>query len=58
MNTTKYIALYVLLTVILPVFPHDGHGLGGSHWHATDAWGLVALGVAIATAIWLSKGGK
>jgi hypothetical protein len=54
----KYAAGYVLLTLTLPVFSHNWHGLTGSHWHATDAWGLVALGVAITAAIWLSKGGK
>jgi hypothetical protein len=21
---------------------HEGHGLGGSHWHATDIWGVLA----------------
>ena len=40
------------------LFAHDGHGLAGSHWHTTDAWGFAALGLAIAAAIWLSKGGK
>ena len=28
-------------------FAHDGHGLGGHHWHATDAWGLVGLAVVL-----------
>ena len=41
-----------------PALAHDGHGLAGSHWHVTDAWGFVALGVGLAAAIWLSKGGK
>ena len=37
---------------------HGGHGLAGPHWHATDAWGFVAVGGLIALAIWLSRGGK
>ena len=27
---------------------HAGHGMDFAHWHATDAWGFVALGVAVA----------
>lgn len=42
-----------------PVLAHPGHGLeGASHWHATDVFGWLALGVAVAVAIWLSRGGK
>jgi hypothetical protein len=37
---------------------HDDHGLQGSHWHVTDVWGFVALGAAIAVALWLSRGGR
>ncbi len=36
---------------------HDGHGLLGMHWHAADAWGLVALGVVFAGALWARRGG-
>ena len=36
-------------------FAHDGHGLNGIHWHATDAWGFVAVAGMIAVAVWLSK---
>ena len=32
---------------------HDGHGLFGAHWHATDALGFVALlVVALAASLW------
>ncbi|CAG0931749.1 hypothetical protein PLCT1_01887 [Planctomycetaceae bacterium] len=34
---------------------HDGHGLGGAHWHATDVWGFVALAVVAGAAIWWCK---
>ena len=27
---------------------HEGHGMEGSHWHATDVWGLLALAAAVA----------
>ena len=49
-----------LLTIVtgataLPALAHDGHGLFGAHWHATDALGFVAaqcvgaaLGIAAA----------
>jgi hypothetical protein len=30
---------------------HDGHGLDGSHWHASDAFGLAL--VAAVVALWL-----
>ena len=41
-------------------FAHDGHGLPGAHWHATDTLGLLlvaALAVG-AAAWWASRGGK
>ncbi len=34
---------------------HDGHGLFGAHWHATDTLGFVALAVGVGAAIWLSR---
>jgi hypothetical protein len=36
---------------------HDGHGMQGSHWHATDLLGLV-VGLAVAALIWRSRGDK
>jgi hypothetical protein len=47
-----------LLSASSLAFAHDDHGLQGSHWHATDVWGFVALGAAIAVALWLSRGGR
>ena len=53
-----------LLTFVLawlacaPALAHEGHGLAGSHWHVTDAWGFVALGLGLAAAVWFSKGDK
>ena len=34
---------------------HDGHGLLGSHWHATDALGFLGVAVLVAAAIWLLR---
>ncbi len=45
-------------TLLLPggaALAHDGHGLPGTHWHATDAFGLALLGVLVAVAIWLAR---
>jgi hypothetical protein len=37
------------------VSAHDGHGLVGAHWHASDAFGFVALAAAIGVAVWMSR---
>ena len=52
--------LTVLVTTLtaLPVFAHEGHGLFGSHWHATDAWGWLITGAVAAAVFWLSRGRK
>ena len=42
----------------LPAFAHEGHGLFGSHWHATDVLGFVAAGGAVALMLWFSGRGK
>ncbi len=34
---------------------HDGHGLNGSHWHASDAFGYAVLGMAVALAVWAAR---
>ena len=34
---------------------HDGHGLAGSHWHASDTLGLVAAGLVFALALWRGR---
>jgi hypothetical protein len=34
---------------------HEGHGLEGAHWHATDSWGWIALAVVVAAAIWAAR---
>ncbi len=34
---------------------HDGHGLAGSHWHASEAGGLALVALLASIAIWLSR---
>ena len=36
-------------------FAHDGHGMAGAHWHATDAWGWLALAAVVAAALWAAR---
>ena len=47
---------WLLLAAFLPARAHEGHGLTGGHWHATDAFGFVALlGVLAAVAWWQGR---
>jgi hypothetical protein len=34
---------------------HDGHGLAGAHWHATDVAIFIAAIAAAAVALWLGR---
>ncbi len=51
----KRFLFLALMASALPALAHEGHGLFGSHWHASDALGFVAAAAAVAVAIWLSK---
>ena len=33
---------------------HNGHGLSGGHWHATDTLGWIAA-ACVALALWLGR---
>ena len=57
-NALKIIAACAISTGATAVFAHDGHAMAGTHWHATDAWGFVAMAGVLALAIWLSRGDK
>jgi hypothetical protein len=35
---------------------HEGHGLPGGHWHASDAWGFAVLGTVTAESLWMRRG--
>jgi hypothetical protein len=53
----KRLHLAALATTALPLLAqaHDGHGLAGSHWHATDALGLGVALIAAIAAVWLGR---
>ena len=53
--TTRFVAACTGAVGCTASFAHDGHGIAGMHWHATDAWGFVAVAVMVAVAIWLSR---
>lgn len=53
--TIKLVAAYPGILVTTAAFAHEGHGLTGVHWHATDTWGFVAVAAMVAVAIWLSR---
>ena len=48
----------VLLWPAQVAWAHEGHGLAGSHWHASDTFGLLLVGGLAALVFWLSRGGK
>ena len=54
----KIIAICAIPAWTTAAFAHEGHAMAGSHWHATDVWGFVAVAGVLAVAIWLSRGDK
>ena len=57
-NALKIIAVCAIPTWATATFAHDGHAMAGSHWHAPDVWGFMAMAAVLAVAIWLSGGDK
>jgi hypothetical protein len=49
------IAALALSTGAGDVLAHDGHGMSGSHWHATDLLGLISLAGIFGLAHWLAN---
>ncbi|WP_156385374.1 hypothetical protein [Ramlibacter sp. Leaf400] len=47
-----------LLLCAPAAWAHEGHGLPGSHWHASDAFGLLLVGGLGALVIYWLFGGK
>ena len=37
---------FTTLTASAASWAHEGHGMEGGHWHATDIWGLLAIAAA------------
>jgi hypothetical protein len=50
------LATAVLSTAASLAVAHDGHGMVGAHWHASDALGFVLIGVVVAALAWLWRG--
>jgi len=44
----RKLATLAALAANATAWAHDGHGMEGSHWHATDIWGLLAIAAAAA----------
>jgi hypothetical protein len=53
-NAIYSIAALAAAMLATSTLAHDGHGLGGTHWHATDVLGFVAV-VALAALIWFKR---
>jgi hypothetical protein len=56
MPTLRAAAMILLATPA--AWAHEGHGLAGSHWHASDVFGLLLVGGIAALVYWFSRGGK
>ena len=54
----KKIAVFPMIMWAGAALAHEGHGMGATHWHATDTWGFLAVAALTALAIWMSRGGK
>jgi hypothetical protein len=51
----KSLLTTALASSALAAHAHEGHGLFGSHWHATDVLGFVAVAALVGVAIWMSR---
>jgi hypothetical protein len=51
----RSLAFSLLALLATSVQAHDGHGLPGVHWHATDVLGFIGLAAVVAAAIWLGR---
>jgi hypothetical protein len=49
-------AATAILATTAGAWAHGGHGLEGSHWHATDVSGFVLVVVLATLAILFSRG--
>lgn len=57
-KTLQSIAACALSISASASFTHENHGMTGTRWHATGAWGFVALAGAAGVALWFKRGGK
>ncbi len=56
-NSTNFRSAFIttLMTAAVSASAHDGHGLVGTHWHATDTLGFVLVAVLALAAVWFSR---
>jgi hypothetical protein len=52
---TRRIAGAAVLLSSSVTIAHEGHGLEGVHWHATDTWGFLCVALLAALAVWSSR---
>jgi hypothetical protein len=55
MKKTTFALTLGISQLSIPAFAHEGHGLGGTHWHATDVLGFVVAAALVALAIYFGK---
>jgi hypothetical protein len=55
---TRTLSASIAALLSAPAFAHEGHGLFGTHWHASDAWGFLIVAVLAVAAWWASRGGQ
>jgi hypothetical protein len=58
LSTARFAVLGGVLLTVPAAWAHEGHGLEGAHWHATDAWGFVVAAVVAAVAVVWWRGRK
>ena len=51
----RKLAALTTLAASAAAWAHKGHGMEGSHWHATDLLGLL-VGLGVAALTWRSRG--
>jgi hypothetical protein len=51
----KHCTAWAAALCSLPALAHEGHGLMGGHWHATDALGFVGVAALLGLAVWMSR---
>lgn len=54
-TTLRSAFITTLMTAAASASAHDGHGLGSTHWHATDTLGFVLVTVLALAAAWFSR---
>lgn len=51
----KFISACPAWATAANVFAHEGHGMGASHWHASDVLGFVVVIALAAVVLWRSR---